>query len=327
MSAYAELLETGAPGPLTLALLRRLGAQIGRTSRFPPPDGHRNWTKEAVDELICALFVAKRDLLVGCLATANDAAALERLLLTAIQNWLKDQAKATEVGKLRRRLQNVLGGDPRFVLVKDGRDYWALTGHAQTIWQGNLVRLHAAAHKVRGVQVTRWNPSGPTPQDTKDKLISLAHAVLAEAGGCVSAQDLSVVLAARTGLWLSPTFVSLSVDGWDEPDPSADTEAAALTATAAQQIWSSLSPDERVVVPLLAGNPDDVAAQLDVGPETAAAIQAAVREKLRLATVDDDERDGVVASLLRLAHPEPGVTSSEPDTWARAHPVRQDAVS
>ncbi len=327
MSAYAELVDTGAPGPLTLALLRRLGAQIGRSSRFPPPDGHRNWTRDAVDDLICALFEDKPDLLVGCLATAHDDQSLERLLLTAIGNWLKDQAKATEVGKLRRRLQNVLGEDPRFVLVRNEREYWALTSHAQTTWQGDLVRLHAAAHKVRGVLVDRWNKAGPTPRDIKDKLILVAHAVLAEAGCLVSAQDLSVVIAARTGLWRSPTFVSLSVDGWDEPDPSADTEAAALTATAAQQIWTSLSPDEKAVVPLLADDPDQVAVQLDVGPETAAAIQAAVREKLRLATADDDDRDAVVASLLRLARPEWRVTSSRPDTGAPAHPVGQDGWS
>ena len=39
---------------------------------------------------------------------AHDDASLERLLLAAIKNWLVDQAKATEVGKLRRRLENLL---------------------------------------------------------------------------------------------------------------------------------------------------------------------------------------------------------------------------
>ena len=44
------------------------------------------------------------------------------------QKLAKDQAKATEVGKLRRRLENVLGGDPRFVSIKTGQDRWALNG-------------------------------------------------------------------------------------------------------------------------------------------------------------------------------------------------------
>ena len=40
------------------------------------------------------------------------------------------------------------------------------------------------------------------------------------------------------------------------------------------------------------------------GRETAAAIQAAVREKLRLATVDDDDAETVIGELLRLAQSE-----------------------
>src|SRR5688572_4630830 len=67
VGAYAEPRDTGAPGPLTLALLRRLRSQIGRTSRFPPPDGHHGWTEDAVYELICTLFEEKPGLVVGCL--------------------------------------------------------------------------------------------------------------------------------------------------------------------------------------------------------------------------------------------------------------------
>jgi hypothetical protein len=70
--------------------------------------GFRSWADgDAVDELICAMFDENLSLLLECAVKAHDA-SLERLLLAAMKNWLIDQAKATEVGKLRRRLENVL---------------------------------------------------------------------------------------------------------------------------------------------------------------------------------------------------------------------------
>jgi hypothetical protein len=131
----------------------------------PPPNGFSSWADgDAVDELICAMFVDEPQLVVGCAVKAHDDASLERLLLAAIKNWLIDQAKATEVGKLRRRLQNLLGEDARFVSSKSGQVRWALTDNASTVWQGDIDRPCAAAHGVRGVQITRWNTSGPDPK-------------------------------------------------------------------------------------------------------------------------------------------------------------------
>jgi hypothetical protein len=58
MGAYIELLASGTPGALTLDMLRRLGRQVVRSSTFPPPDGFSSWADgDAVDELICAMFV------------------------------------------------------------------------------------------------------------------------------------------------------------------------------------------------------------------------------------------------------------------------------
>ena len=308
-------------------MLLRLGRQIGRTTRFPPPDGYFHWDNGAVEDLICGMFEAKPQFLVGCLVLAHDDQSLERLLLTALKNWLIDQAKATEVGKLRRRLDNVLGKDPRFVKVKAGQDRWALAGRAETEWQGDTIRLHAAAHRVRGVQITQWNTAGPTPQDTKDKLTLLTQEVLAEAGGSVSAQDLARVLAARFQLEPSPTFVPLSAAAKSAPGRSVGPTSSALVGAAARNLWESLSADEQAAVPLLAADPDEIAARIQTGRETAATVQAAVREKLRLATVDDEDAETVIVELLRLAANPAHVTSSEIDKGVEAHPVRQDAMS
>jgi hypothetical protein len=328
VGAYAELLESGKPGALTLDLLRRLGKQVTRTSRFPPPDGFTSWDNDAVDDLICAMFIEKPQLVVGCMIKAHDDASLERLLLAAVKNWLIDQAKTTEVGKLRRRLENVLGGDPRFASAEKRNDRWALTGHHKAVWQGDIEQLHAAAYRVRGVQITRWNTSGPTPRKTKDALVAVAYRVLVEAGGSVSAQDLSKVIAARFQLQPSPTFVQLSADAAWEPDRFVDLGTATFCGAAARDLWASLSPDEQTVVRLLAAaDPEDVAARLGTGTETAAAIQAAVREKLRLATVDDDDAEAIIGELLRLAQWEERVESSDGERRAFALPIGQDAES
>jgi hypothetical protein len=325
VSAYAELLETGTPGALTLDLLRRLGWQVARTSRFPPPDGFSSWVDDAVDDLICAMFVGKPQLVVGCMIKAHDDASLERLLLAAIKNWLIDQAKATEVGKLRRRLEKVLGDDPRFARAKTGRDRWALTDHASTVWQGVIEQLHAAAHRVRGVQITRWNRAGPTPRETREALVAVAYGVLSEAHGSVPAQDLSKVIAARFQLQPSPTFVQLSADAAWEPDTFVDPATAAICGVAVRDLWASLSPDEQTVVPMMGANPEDVAARLSIGPQTAAAVQAAVREKLRLATVDDDDFEMIIGGLLQLAQCEERVVSSDGGRRAHGLPIGQDA--
>jgi DNA-binding CsgD family transcriptional regulator len=66
-------------------------------------------------------------------------------------------------------------------------------------------------------------------------------------------------------------------------------------------LWTSLSPHEQAIVPLLGADPEEVAVRLGAGPETAAALQAGIREKLRLATVDDDAAESVMVGLLRIA--------------------------
>jgi hypothetical protein len=160
VGAYAELLETGTPGPLTVAVLLRLGGQVGRTSTFPPHDGYSSWSDDAVVDLIGAMFIEKPQLVVGCMVKAHDDASLERLVLVAIRNWLKDQAKATEVGKLRSRLENVLGGDPRFVSIKTRQ----ATGRSQNMAQRSGRAISTNCTRPRTACAgSRSRPAGTPP--------------------------------------------------------------------------------------------------------------------------------------------------------------------
>ena len=304
-AALAEL-RAGALGATTVNLLQQLGRQCTRSPRtnFPPPEGHDRWSDDAVDHLLADMF-ARSDsanpgeghkFVLDCLARATDGPSLERLLLAAIENFLKDQAKQTERGKLRRRLTGLLQKDARFTEGADDR--WALAGGPAQPWQGDLAALERVAFAVRGVEIVRWNHAGPTPRATVHALLSIVEAVLVEAGGTVRTEDLARVLQARFRLLRIPRFSSRD-DETAGLAQVADTDGVVDLALRAQQIFDGLSESERRLLPLLA-EPEQWESTLGIGPEVARATGLALIEMVRLATVDDADRDAVVLELVRL---------------------------
>ncbi|HVW80738.1 MAG TPA: hypothetical protein VHB69_07355 [Mycobacteriales bacterium] len=259
-----------------------------------------------MDELLAEMFDKKGPALVlGCYAKATDDSSLERLLLTAIHNFLIDQAKGTDRGKLRRRLETLLGADPRFTRADlAGSPGWALADGPCTAGTGDAAALMYAAFGVRDVSITRWNESGPTPKDTVHALVTIAAAVLTVAGGAVRDEDLARILQQRFALLTPPTVVSLSADeSWTEPAAAEHERPDAAPATPAElesrseTVWQSLTPTERHLLPHLGETGPALAVITGTGPKQAKAIAAAVAEKVRLATVNDDERDETVLSL------------------------------
>lgn len=302
-SALAEL-RAGKIGVAALELLRQLGRQCTRSARrnFPPPDGYDRWSDDAVDHLLADMF-ARPDadnpdechkFVLDCYARSTDGPSLERLLLAAIENFLKDQAKKTERGKLRRRLAGLLQKDGRF--TECAGDRWGLAGRPREPWQGDLAALERAAFAVRGVELSKWNHSGPTPQATVSALLVITEAVLIEASGSVRTEDLARVLQTRFRLLRVPYLVSLD----DETTGLAempDGEGIGDVMLRARQFFDGLTESERRLLPLL-GEPQRWSAVLDVGPAAARATGQALIEKVRLATVDDTDHEEVVLELV-----------------------------
>lgn len=305
-AALVELRD-GVVDVAVVELLRRLGRQCTRSSgtNFPPPESYDRWSNDAVDHLLADMF-ARPDsdnpdeghkFVLDCYARATDAPSLERLLLRAIKNFLKDQAKGTERGKLRRRLTGLLQRDERYSSYADDR--WGLAGGPAQPWQGDLATLERAAFAVRGVEITRWNRAGPTPQATVSALLTVTEAMLVEAGGSVRAGDLARVLQNR--FWLlreEPQFVTFdesAVVSVEDPD-SGDATDVALRA---RQVFDRLAEPERRLLPVLA-QPQRWRTVSGLGPAVAKATGEALIEKVRLATVDDADRDDVVMELARL---------------------------
>lgn len=312
VSAIDEI-RAGRPGGATMAVSRRAGARV--VGDFPPPEGFGSWTSDAIDVVLGSLFEAKPHLLTKALiAGVADDDALEAFVLVALRRHLIDEAKSTEVGKMRRRFANVLGKDPRFVFLDSPVDLWALVEYAHTLWSDDLDVLRAAAARVRGVYIVELNRAGRTPKAVADALRAVAAEVLTEARGAVPAQDLARVVLERFFPGEQP-LAYLDEPGRGEidiadtdaaPDAEPDVDFDVSVEAAAEVVYASLSPKERALMPHLGEVPEDRAGVLeDTGPAETEALAASVLERIRRAVADDADGEQVVRALLKLCRERP----------------------
>jgi hypothetical protein len=309
-SAYEELVELGELGTESLELLRSLGRQVTRTRSFPPPPEFARWDDDAVDDLLARMLTregAGSRFVTTCFLKAVDEESLERLFIAAIKNFLIDEAKGTERGKLRRRFARRLAEDSRFCKSGGGSPRWALASSPPSaVWHGDLNDHIGVAWSVRGVQITGWNHAGPTPAGTVQALMAVLTAVLEAAGGAVREEDLAKVLEARFDLLSPPQFTQLFAnDGCDvgrELPDETDVDPV-FTDVRAREIWDSLMPIERVILPYLEEGREKIAIHLGIGQEQSGAVVEALREKLRLALTEDDAQLAILHELLASSDP------------------------
>lgn len=299
--------RAGAPGERTRLLVVRAGARV--VGDFPPPEGFGAWTRNAIEVAFGSLFEAQPHLFTKALARGvADDGALEAFVLVSLKRHLIDEAKKTEVGKMRRRFGNVLGKDARFVFLKVPVDSWALVEFAEHVWSDDLDVLRAAAARVHGVYILELNTAGPTPKRVADPLREVAAAVLAEACGAVPAQDLARVVLER----FFPNERPLEY--LDEPgrheeefadeEPGPDFEV--LIDSAAESVFASLSVQERALVPHLgATEAERVGALQDTSSRETEALVASLTEKIRRAVREGGDEEQMVLALLDLCRDRP----------------------
>ncbi|WP_327321086.1 hypothetical protein OG735_40900 [Streptomyces sp. NBC_01210] len=311
--AYEELSQTGQLGPETFELLRRLVHQVRRSSGFPPPEGYAEWDDDAAYEVITAMLIregAGQQFVTSCFALAADDASLERLFLTSIKNFLIDEAKKTPRGKLRRRIARLMGADASFRRMPGPPPRWALSEHPEgAVWQGDPDDLVAEAWRVRGVGITRWNHSGPTPAQTVRALMAIVMQVLCHARGAVREEDLAKVLESRFELLSPARFTPLYADDGALAGPVEASAAEADTpgaGGAAADIWQRLTANEHLLLPYLDEDAHHAAQLLEIRQAQAGAVLAGLKAKLLLALSEDNDREAVVGALLRrCADPPP----------------------
>src|SRR6266508_4267941 len=142
ITAYEDLVELGHLDAAGLQLLFELARQ--EAHRFPslaPPEG---WTADALWDLAHDFFVDRgARVTTMLLAQASDEASIGRLLRRSLRNYLIDQVRKTDLGALRRRLEELLSDDPAVERVRAGEPgagWWRLAGTSAAPWGGRCQR-------------------------------------------------------------------------------------------------------------------------------------------------------------------------------------------
>ncbi|NYG22513.1 hypothetical protein BJY17_003260 [Agromyces hippuratus] len=253
MTAFDELSIKGVVGAECVAMLTNICAQVARTHSFPPPEGHRRWSDQAVLDYVGIVFARKGGpgFLIECFLKADDQQSFERLLYTAIRRDLIDEAKARPVGKLRRRLHTLLSKDPRFVFVPElfaGEHAWSLPALGEARFDGGPDDLREATAAVIVAPIERLPPAGPTPRAARESLLTLCLAAIEIVAGAIRAQILARFLARRFGIDIVPAWSLKDIDGATEASVELlDNEAIAL----GDAIYAEMSLLERMLVAYL----------------------------------------------------------------------------
>lgn len=289
------------------ALVLRLAGIVARTKTYPWPKHYDSWSDEAVQELAGKVYERKdssekdKGLALKIFEKARDQGSLERLLLATIENVLIDEAKATETGKLRRRLVGVLGKDPRFVHVPEPEECWAIEGRPLQMWQGDRDSLVRAALRVRGYEIRSWNTAGPTAGPVATALREVSYGVLNEADAAVRAQELAAVLRVRF-VYIAPlnaaSLTALPAEAAPVIENVNGPEDVVILEITVDAIWETLTPTERMVVAHIGeGDPEEWARSCSLRPRQAAAVEAALVEKLRLAVIGEERGVDLIKEL------------------------------
>lgn len=305
MSVLRDLRETGRLSDDGAQLLYDTVAAVVRFSSMPPPRHYRTWSAEAVIEVahdFLAHAQTKRRLATIALEASDDASA-GRLLETAVRNYLRDQARATDRGALMRRLRDVLAGSERFVQVPPkqvGAGRWVLVGAADVEpWGGNIDDLVAASWEADGISVVRWASArrrGPTA--TRETLERFVEVVLREARGAVRLDDLARVAEQRFDVGPVRT---VALDQTDEPAvDESDSELEGVERDVGRA-WAELSARERVVLANHELTVRELAPVLHVGKSAAAESRRQLVAKLKVLLGDCDNPDAAVLTLVEEA--------------------------
>ena len=254
IAAYEEFVELGHFGAVGLRLLFELTREEVR--RFPllrPPGG---WTSDAVWDVVHGFYVDRGPrVTVMLLAQAGDDASMARLLRRSLRNYLIDQVRKTDLGALRRRLEELLDGDPAVERVptgEPGAGRWQLAGMAGVPWGGRIEELVATAYAVSGVRLVRWSSDARrSPIAERESLRAVAQAVLAAAGGSLEIGQLVAVFARRfpATIELGDVPMSPEVEAVASAPVEDLPEVQVLVAERAREVYDQLTPRERAMTP------------------------------------------------------------------------------
>lgn len=285
-------------------LIKLVGEEVQRFPVLLTPG--TSWTKDAVSEWTQEFFAAKgKAVTAAVLAQTADLDSMSRYLRRAIRHFLVDAARKTDLGAIRRKIEDLLAAAPDFAQVPPrtpGAGRWQLAGSPRPPFGGDLSPLVAAAYAVPGVQAVRWSGKRRAPLARDESLVDIFRAVLAAAGGSLEVAQLTAVMLRRFPAAVEYADPSLDEQAFevavapleDRPDVMAE------VSDRAAEVYEQLSPSQRALLPHLGKPVDDQAEILGLGRSQAYAARGKLTALLIELVPDDELRAEVTLEVLRL---------------------------
>lgn len=269
------------------------------------------WTTDLVAEWTQEFFAAKGEAVTaGVLAQTVNLDSMSRYLRKTIRHFLVDAARSTDIGAIRRKIEDLLAATPEFTQVPPrtpGAGRWQLAGPLQSPFGGDLGPLVAAAYAVPGVQAVRWSGKRRAPLARDESLVDILRAVLIAAGGSLEVAQLTAVLLRRFPAAVEhadtaldeQTFEAAVAPLEDRPDVMVE------VSDRAAEVYEQLSPSQRALLPHLGKPIEDQAQILGLGRSQAYAARGKLTALLVELVPDDELRAEVTLEVVRLCvvHP------------------------
>lgn len=305
MSALKEL-RRGEVGSDFIDLLRRTVLAVGIARNFPPPAGGNSWTEDDVDETTNAFLAdgqTRRRLTDLALHCGTDQALAHRLQ-GSIRNFLRDQGRRTELGRLIRRVKRALREEEAFAWHTDGR--WHLLAGSRQPSAAHPADLERAAAR-EDVVVPAWGEEArrAAPYADRESLVRLISAVLEAAEGSLTAAEIAKALAARLAVPAQP--LSREIDAGDRPEPVRLDAAFDMTSqevirlVTASEILETLTDRERLALAHLELGVRELGPKIGVSHSQAHVIRQRAIDKLRSELVGEEFGEAVAKTVLELA--------------------------
>lgn len=306
MTIADELRELGhLGGPATMKMLtERWCSAIKPLFVLEPPGG---WDKESAQDLLHEFLGDRLEDLTDALITVGaDEEAVLKLTSRIMKHWLIDQARKTDTGAVRLRLEELLGRNSEFVRLSDRPARWALAGLTGTeVGRDDGDSLYTAATAVSGVKPVRWRDQNRRPpMASGPDLIRVLIAVLECAGPAgLEIGLLTHVFQRRFGVVLT-SHVPLEEDDTLRDRLIAprvlDVGEERRAADRAEEVYAQLSDRERRILLHLH---DRARVEQILGAGRSVAYNHISRARAVLATLagEDIDFEALVDELVRLA--------------------------
>ena len=264
------------------------------------------WNSDAVDEFVQEFFVDRGPAVTAALlAQVTDVASMGRYLRRSVRHFLVDCARDTDIGAIRRKIEDLLSVTVLFAQVPrgvPGAGRWQLAGKTLAPYGGDLQPLVAAAYAVRDVQAVRWSGPRRSPLASDASLIEILRAVLGAAGGSLEVAQLTAVLARRFPAAVEyadatideQTFKVAVAPFEDRPDVMLE------VSDRAQEVYAQLSPAQRALLPHLNKPIGEQMQVLGLGRSQTYAASGKLKAMVVELVPDDGLRAEVALELYRL---------------------------